>query len=86
MTALSDSTERAKPRSGDAFRPPASLALLCLLIALAGAALIALTMGAAGIPLARLPAALGLWGDAGPTLAPQAEKFKPAAVTANCRL
>ena len=31
--------------------------------------LIALTMGAAGIPLARLPAALGLWGDAGPTLA-----------------
>ena len=31
---------------------------------LAGAALIALTVGAAGIPLARLPAALGLWTDA----------------------
>jgi hypothetical protein len=42
-----------------------------LLAALAAAALIALTMGAAGIPLARLPAALGLWADAaaGPSLA-----------------
>ena len=69
MTALSDNTARAKPRSGYAFRPPASLTVVCLLIALAGAALIALTMGAAGIPLARLPAALGLWGDAGLTLA-----------------
>ena len=35
------------------------------------AAVIALTMGAAGIPLGRLPAALGLWPDAstGPNLA-----------------
>ena len=71
MTALADSTERAKRRSGYALRPPASLTLICLLAALAGTALVALTMGAAGIPLARLPAALGLWTDAsaGPTLA-----------------
>jgi iron complex transport system permease protein len=39
------------------------LTLLALLGAFAGAALIALTLGAAGIPLARLPAALGLWTD-----------------------
>ena len=71
MTALADSTERAKRRSGYALRPPATLTLICLFAALAGAALVALTMGAAGIPLARLPAALGLWADAsaGPTLA-----------------
>ena len=66
MTALSGSTERAKPRSGYALRPPAlAHPRFACSIALAGAALIALTMGAAGIPLARLPAALGLWGDAG---------------------
>ena len=49
----------AKRRSGFALRPAASLILLGLLVALAGAAMIALTMGAAGIPLSRLPAALG---------------------------
>jgi iron complex transport system permease protein len=64
MTALSD--DGPKRRSGYAFRPAASLTLICLLIALAGAALVALTVGAAGIPLARLPAALGLWADASP--------------------
>ena len=53
-------------RVGYAFRPPASLTIVCLLVALVGTALIALTMGAAGIPLARLPAALGLWSDAAP--------------------
>ena len=64
MTAVAGtSTESAKRRSGYALRPAASLTLLCLLIALAGAALIALTLGAAGIPLARLPAALGVWTD-----------------------
>ena len=49
---------------------PASLTLAGLLIALVGVALIALTVGAAGIPLARLPAALGIWADAsaGPNL------------------
>ena len=45
-------------------RPGAFLVIACLLVALVGAALTALTMGAAGIPLARLPAALGLWADA----------------------
>ncbi|MBR1124056.1 iron ABC transporter permease [Bradyrhizobium lablabi] len=44
-------------------RPSATLTIACLLIVLACAATIALTVGAAGIPLARLPAALGLWGD-----------------------
>jgi len=66
VTALSDTAARTKRRSGYALRPPALLTLICLLAALAGAALVALTMGAAGIPLARLPAALGLWADAGP--------------------
>ena len=44
-------------------RPPPSLTLVCLLVVLAGAAIIALTVGAAGIPLARLPAALGFWQE-----------------------
>ena len=72
MTALVDSpTERTKPRRGYGFRPSASLTLICLLLALAAATLVALTLGAAGIPLARLPAALGIWSDAsaGPNLA-----------------
>jgi iron complex transport system permease protein len=69
MTALTGSSTTR--RSGYALRPPAALTLACLLIALAGAAVIALTVGAAGIPLGRLPAALGLWPDAsaGPNLA-----------------
>lgn len=69
MSAVSD--VGAKRRSGYALRPPAFLTLVCLLAALIGAALVALTVGAAGIPFARLPAALGLWADtsAGPTLA-----------------
>ena len=72
MTDLADSrAESAKRRTGYALRPAASLTLACLLIALVGVALIALTLGAAGIPLARLPAALGLWADtsASPNLA-----------------
>ncbi len=69
MTALFDGRTRTKPRSGFALRPPAAFVLLCLSVALAGGALVALTLGAAGIPPARLPAALGLWGEAGPTLA-----------------
>jgi iron complex transport system permease protein len=71
MTDLADSRRaRAKRRSGYASRPAASLTLAGLLIALFGVALIALTVGAAGIPLARLPAALGIWADAsaGPNL------------------
>ena len=67
MTAVADSNaERVKPRSGYVLRPSAAITLACLLVALTGAALTALTMGAAGIPLARLPAALGLWADTSP--------------------
>lgn len=67
MTALAEShTEDSKHRSGYARRPSAAFTLACLLIVLAGAALIALTVGAAGIPLARLPAALGIWNDGSP--------------------
>ncbi len=47
-------------------RPPAALVIVGLAAALLAAALIALTMGAAGIPFARLPAALGLWMDHSP--------------------
>jgi iron complex transport system permease protein len=64
MTALAETrAEGARRHSGHAFRPAASLILAGLLIALAGVALLALTLGAAGIPLSRLPAALGLWTD-----------------------
>lgn len=52
------SGRRGPPR---ARRNPAPLMIAVLLIALAIAAVIALTVGAAGIPLHRLPAALGLW-------------------------
>jgi iron complex transport system permease protein len=60
-----------KRHSGHAWRPPAVLTLACLVTVLVAAALVALTLGAAGIPLTRLPAALGLWADAsaGPHLA-----------------
>ncbi|MDB5517699.1 MAG: iron transporter [Tardiphaga sp.] len=44
-------------------RPKAPLTLVGLLVVLGGAAVVALTVGAAGIPIARLPAALGLWVD-----------------------
>lgn len=52
------SGRRGPPR---ARRHPAPLTIAVLLIALAIAAMIALTVGAAGIPLHRLPAALGFW-------------------------
>lgn len=67
MTALAESQrEGSKHRSGYARRPSAALTLTGLLIVLACAALIALTVGAAGIPLARLPAAIGIWSDGSP--------------------
>src|SRR5216683_663025 len=55
--------DRATRRAGRPMRPTAFLVIVCLLAALAGAAIIALTLGAAGIPLARLPAALGYWPE-----------------------
>lgn len=58
MTALAESGGRGlKPR------PSGVLTIACLLVALAAASVVALTVGAAGIPLVRLPAALGLWTD-----------------------
>jgi heme transport system permease protein len=64
MSAVPDAPgNAADPRIKRSLRPPASLTLLCLCAALVGTALIAVTLGAAGIPLARLPAALGLWSD-----------------------
>jgi iron complex transport system permease protein len=64
MTALAGANADAGKRpGGHSMRPSASLTILLLLAALGGAALIALTVGAAGIPAARLPAALGLWAD-----------------------
>lgn len=59
MSAVIETTRRPL-RS---FRPSATLTVSILLIVLALAATVALTVGAAGIPFARLPAALGLWGD-----------------------
>jgi iron complex transport system permease protein len=59
MTAVTESRSAERPR-----RRAAPVVLACLLLALACAALFALTVGAAGIPLARLPAALGVWADA----------------------
>jgi iron complex transport system permease protein len=64
MTAqASADLKRPTHRARHFMRPPASLVLICLLGVLAGAAIIALTFGAAGIPLARLPAALGFWTE-----------------------
>jgi iron complex transport system permease protein len=64
MTVLADGASRGTTRrSGLSLRPAAALTLVSLLAALAGIVVIALTVGAAGIPLARLPAALGLWTD-----------------------
>ena len=50
-------------------RPSAALTVACLLIVLVCAAAVALTVGAAGIPFARLPAALGLLTDTHPLAA-----------------
>jgi len=50
-------------RAARSLRPAALLVITGLLIALVAAATVALTVGAAGIPLARLPAALGLSAD-----------------------
>ena len=100
MTDLADSrADRAKRRSGYALRPAASLTLACLLIALFGVALIALTPVAAnkafismeglyllGFGPRTAAAARDLSIKLYPGLAPQAEKFKPATLSANCRL
>ena len=61
MSAVAETTQR--PARSAASRRLADPCVLCS-SRCTGAATIALTVGAAGIPLARLPAALGLWGDA----------------------
>jgi iron complex transport system permease protein len=55
--------DRATGHTAHSLRGRASLIIACLLLALAGAAIVALTVGAAGIPLSRLPAALGYWPE-----------------------
>jgi iron complex transport system permease protein len=62
MSTIAETT----PRPARTLRPAATLTISCLLIVLACAATTALTVGAAGIPLARLPAALGLLTDTHP--------------------
>ena len=72
MSVVAERRARADQRgAGTSLRPAATLTILCLAAALTGTAVLALTVGAAGIPLARLPAALGLWADgaAAPLLA-----------------
>jgi iron complex transport system permease protein len=58
---MSSTIEGGRPARS--MRPPALFIIAALLTLLALAATIALTLGAAGIPLARLPAALGFTGD-----------------------
>lgn len=65
MSAVTETTRRPLRT----LRPSATLTIAFLLIVLVCAAAIALTVGAAGIPLARLPAALGLWTDTHPLAA-----------------
>ncbi|ABD87525.1 FecCD family ABC transporter permease [Rhodopseudomonas palustris] len=60
MTVAEAIHEQRSERSTRALRPSAILILSTLLAALLATALIALTVGAAGIPLSRLPAALGI--------------------------
>jgi iron complex transport system permease protein len=63
MTAVAGTESDQAPRLRVSTRPAASLVILCLLVVLVGVAVVALTVGAAGIPLPRLPAALDLWDD-----------------------
>ncbi|TKW74382.1 MAG: iron ABC transporter, partial [Bradyrhizobium icense] len=63
MSAVTESGSDGTGRRAQGQRPRAWLTIVCLLLVLTCAAMIALTIGAAGIPLARLPAALGLWMD-----------------------
>jgi iron complex transport system permease protein len=53
----------AAARPARSVRPAALFVITALLLVLAAAAIFALTVGAAGIPLARLPAALGISSD-----------------------
>lgn len=63
MTAIEGSANARSSRGSVTMRPSPALTMGCLLLALTGAAIIAVTVGAAGIPLTRVPAALGLWAS-----------------------
>uniref|UniRef100_Q07LU4 Transport system permease protein n=1 Tax=Rhodopseudomonas palustris (strain BisA53) TaxID=316055 RepID=Q07LU4_RHOP5 len=65
MTVVEAIRDRRSYAAARAYRPAPVLILCGLLAALVGASLIALTVGAAGIPLSRLPAALGLESSSG---------------------
>ncbi|MBN8974019.1 MAG: iron ABC transporter permease [Rhizobiales bacterium] len=57
-----DGIGNAKPSQGrKTVRPSPVLTIGCLLLSLTAAGLVAVTVGAAGIPLHRVPAALGFW-------------------------
>lgn len=61
MTAIDGIGNAESSRGSASARPAPTLLFGCLLLALSGVAIAAVTMGAAGIPLGRVPVALGLW-------------------------
>ncbi|UPK28538.1 FecCD family ABC transporter permease [Bradyrhizobium sp. 195] len=63
MSVAIGTEARSPERRASARRRSASLAIPLLIAVLAVTAIVALTLGAAGIPLSRLPAALGLSGE-----------------------
>jgi len=67
MTIMAAEPSRLSLRSSRAMiRPAATLIIAVLLVALTGTVILAITVGAAGIPVARLPAALGFWRESVP--------------------
>ncbi|MBN9146693.1 MULTISPECIES: iron ABC transporter permease [unclassified Nitrobacter] len=60
MTVVDGRENAKRPRRSITVRPSPALIFGCLLLTLTGAAIIAVTLGAAGIPIARVPAALGI--------------------------
>jgi iron complex transport system permease protein len=63
MSVAIDAESRGARRRADPTRRSASLTVPILLSGLTAVAIVAVTVGAAGIPLSRLPAALGLAGE-----------------------
>lgn len=61
MTAIAGVRRATTSRGACSMRPSAIVTIAVLFVALLGAAIVAVTVGAAGIPVGRLPAALGLW-------------------------
>ncbi len=69
MTSVAGHGNAETSRGRATLRPAPVLTVGFLLLALIGAVTIAITVGAAGIPLHRVPAALGLWpGESGDAL------------------